>query len=82
MVTLSKWPWGRSLAIVPPGGTVEVDSIRFRMVKDYCYELGIREGSVLTCLTQNGSWVELELPPGKLIQLPREYAWFVAVEEL
>lgn len=78
----SKWPWGRSLALARSGQTVQVHEILFGAVKDHCWELGIRQGSVLTLGDHDDDGVDVTLPTGDLTRVPRHYAWFVAVDPL
>ena len=82
MSTLSQWPWRRSLAIVRAGRAVQVENMLFGTVRSYCHELGIRDGAVLECLTQDGSGVEIQMPDGSRSRVPREYAWFISVQGL
>lgn len=66
--------------MAPMGRTVQVHEILFGAVKDHCWSLGIREGSVLTCGRQGEEGVDLTLSSGELIHLARHYAWFVEVD--
>lgn len=82
MSTLSQWPWSRSLAVVSAGRAVQVKTVLFGTVRSYCHEFGIRDGAVLECLTQGRSGVEVQMPDGSKTRVPREYAWFISVDEL
>lgn len=82
MNDLSQWPWPRTLALSQPGQTVQVKEILFDLVRDRCWELGIREGSVVECRDRDGSSVVVDLPNGERAQIPRDYAWFVSVDLL
>jgi hypothetical protein len=72
----------RSLALTNSGQMVEVEEILFDSVERHCREVGIRRGAVLKCRAQKDDEVEVTLPSGGGAQLPRHYAWFVAVKPL
>ena len=78
---LAHWPWPRSLAVVDPPSVVQVEDILFGAIQDRCSELGVRRGSVLTCLGHGDDWVEVELPSGDSRRLSRAFAWFISVRE-
>lgn len=79
--TFSDWPWPRSLALARPAKVVQIDRILFGTIRDYCWELGIREGGMVTCRDNDGEWVEVELPSGDGARLSRAYAWFISVSD-
>ena len=75
-----EWPWSRSLALAPVGRAVQVKTILFGTVKDFCSEHGIQPGTVLVCREHGEEWVDVDLPSGMETRLPRHYAWFVSVD--
>lgn len=81
MPALKDWPWPRSLAVVDPESVVEVEDILFGAIRDRCSEMGVRRGSVITCLEHGDDWVEVELPSGDSLRLSRAYAWFISVRD-
>ncbi|MGK7311528.1 MAG: FeoA domain-containing protein [Candidatus Longimicrobiales bacterium M2_2A_002] len=81
MEPLTHWPWPRSLAMAQPDSVVEVDDILFGAIRQRCSEMGVRKGSVITCLDHGDEWVDVELPSGDNRRLTRAYAWFISVRE-
>ena len=61
---------------------MRVDDILFGAIRDRCSELGVREGSVITCLDHGDDWVDIELPSGEVVRLSRSYAWFISVADV
>ena len=75
-----QWPWSRSLALAPVGRAVQVKTILFGTVKDYCSNRGIQPGTVLVCREHGEEWLDLDLPTGTAMRLPRQYAWFISLD--
>ncbi len=76
-----RWRWTESLGGVRPDRdqTLRVRRILFGLVRDRCYDLGIREGQELRCRSRTPHEVHLELEGGGVRSLDLAYAWFVGV---
>ena len=80
MEAVSKWQWRKSLAMAGEGDVVQVDQILFGTIRDHCWELGIRTGSMVECLENHDRWVLVRLGDGEEKCLTRDYAWFISVK--
>ena len=65
----SPWPWPRSLATVPAGEAVRVDSILFGTIQRKCEKAGIRVGETLSCRRIDGDRIFLELEDGRSVEI-------------
>jgi len=66
-----------SLASVAPGERVRVTEIFFQIVRNRCWELGIRDGDVLECLETDDEAVLLRHPRRGVVSIERSCARFV-----
>ena len=76
-----RWRWTESLGGVrpDPDQKLRVGRILFGLVRDRCFEIGLREGEEVRCRNRTREQVWLELPGGEIHSLDLPYAWFVEV---
>lgn len=74
--------WTQCLANARPGLRYRICDLAFSMVRDRCRDLGLEQGQDVTCI-EAGRWsICLERLDGRRVNLERDYAWFVQVEDL
>ncbi len=61
------------------GNLLQVRTILFGVIQDYCRELGIQPGRVMECVEQDPAWVLVHLPDGGQRRIEWESAWSIAV---
>jgi hypothetical protein len=76
--------WSETLGGVStdPGSPLEVLQIRLGLVKDRCWEIGLREGQEVRFQRRSGEGVTVELAGGEVRSLELPYAWFVEVRSI
>lgn len=72
----------RSLATAAAGQAVEVREIRGARLREFCRELGVREGDVLRCRVSGATHKILVTASGRTIVLEQDWARFIDVFEL
>ena len=84
MMNHTSWPWWESLgnAAADALGVLEVRRIAIGIVRDRCFELGLREGQRIVCRRRSRDLVTVELPGGEIRTLELAYAWFVQVRRV
>ncbi len=68
-----------SLAFVNAGDTVTVERIVFDAIRHRCRELGVGEGTRLSCRTTDRDHVVLETAAGQAIPCARDLARFIEI---
>jgi hypothetical protein len=72
-------PQSYSLAAVQKGEGVELCRILFDEVREFCRDLGLREGSVVTCRNQSNGPLVLQREDGVTVLFDRDRARFISV---
>ncbi len=70
----------RSLAEISPDQTVTVRRILFDCLREWCGELGLHEGDLLSLGRRDGGAVVVRKRDGVVVQCPCELARFVEIE--
>ncbi len=72
-------PHPHSLAQIAAGETVTVERIVFDTIRERCRELGVAEGTRLSCRATDPGQVVLETEAGRAIPCARNLARFIEI---
>jgi hypothetical protein len=68
-----------TLAQVPPGDCVRVDTIVFGALRSLCGDIGLREGDDVLCWAETQGTLILQTAEGRIVCLARDWARHIRV---